>query len=153
MDSTKLSTRSRAGSSSQVVALARAGLVGRRVAVRKAGVDLVPAIRAHQALVHLARGLLSVAHGVAHVAGAGDQVAARVELAAAGFERVAVHFERAVLLDAQAAGAQEILVDGFAHRQDDGVAFQAADLFGGHRPAPAGGVELAQARLDHFNAP
>src|ERR1035437_3654244 len=90
---------------SQRMALAGAGIPGRRVAVNKAGVDLVPAIRAHQALVHLARGLLSVAHRVAHVARATDQVAARVELAAAGFHRVAVHFQGAVLLDTQTAGA------------------------------------------------
>src|ERR1035438_7085370 len=81
----------------QVVPLAGAGFPRRRVAVHEAGVDFVPAIRAHQTLVHLPRGLLPVAHGVAHVARATDQVAARVELAAAGFERVAVHFQRAVL--------------------------------------------------------
>src|ERR1035438_6828370 len=81
----------------QSMALAGTGLPGRRVAIDKAGVDLVPTIRAHQPLVHLARGLLSVAHGVAHVAGATDQVAAGVELAAAGLQAVAVHLERAVL--------------------------------------------------------
>src|SRR5664279_3219496 len=44
----------------QRMALAGAGVPGRRVAIDKAGVDLVPAIRAHQPLIHLARGLLSV---------------------------------------------------------------------------------------------
>src|ERR1035441_9549822 len=96
------------------VALAGAGFPGRRVAVDKAGVDFVPAVGAHETLVDLARSLLSVAHGVRDVTGAADQVAARVELAATGFQGVAVHFKRAVLLDAQAAGAQEILVHRLA---------------------------------------
>ena len=80
-----------------------------------------------------------------------DQVAAGVELAAAGFERVAVHLQRAALLDAQAGGAHEIQVHGLAHRQDHGVAVEAADLFGGDRPAAAGCIELAQPGLYHLD--
>src|ERR1035441_1104616 len=139
------------GQFSQLMARAFAGLPGRRFGIFEPGHDAVETGGAHEAPVDVARGLLAQAHGVRNIRSAGDGVAAGIEFVAAGFEREAVDLDGAGLLDLQAGAAAEIGVNGLAHGQNHGVAFIAADFFGGDGLAAPGGIEFAQAGFDDLN--
>src|SRR5512145_1217414 len=129
------------------VAAGFAGLLRWLHGVAERGPERVEPSHAHEALVHVAGGLLAEAHGVRDVGGSRDEVAPGVEALATGLEGVPIHLEHAALAHRQAGCSGEVGVDGFAHREDDAVAVEAYDLFGEDRPAPTRGVELAQAGL------
>ena len=130
------------------VAAAFARRLGRLHLVLEVGDQAGEALLLHQTLVDVAGRLLADSHRVRYVGGAGDEVAARVEAVAAGLERVAVHLDRAVFLHLQARCLAEVGVDLLAHGEDHAVALDADHLVGRHRPAAAGGVELAELRPD-----